>query len=140
MFEAIKPVYLTKDRQRCVEEGDPEAKFLLANPGMRLKDALLEGVAGADQFFISSEDPTRPEPVYRGVNPVVTQKSPTAASLLSQDPVTSEAIFPANIPFADDEEEEETDGEEDTPDVQGGPQDAPDGAPEGKTPRKGRKG
>lgn len=38
-MKADRKLYLTADRERVVEEGDPEAAFLLAAPGKEISDA-----------------------------------------------------------------------------------------------------
>ncbi len=38
-YEADRRLFLTADRSRVVEEGDPHARFLFARPGTRIRAA-----------------------------------------------------------------------------------------------------
>lgn len=42
MYEADRRLWLTADKERVVEDGDPEAAFLLASKGTEIDDAEAE--------------------------------------------------------------------------------------------------
>ena len=53
-MKADRKLYLTADRTRVVEEGDPEAAFLFATPGKEISDA------DAEKYGLKPAKPAAP--------------------------------------------------------------------------------
>lgn len=78
-----KTLYLSEDREKVVNEGDPKAKFLLVRAGQELPDALAakHGIGGVKKAAPAPTSPPEPSPASNAMPPEVKRASPKKSAV-----------------------------------------------------------